>query len=106
MNENLLRLIFSSTSKKKTGKRWWVDFGEPGGVYSVTLSLRDVADKLRRDFCYFLCGAFKIVLKRLLILKSQVLACLKASPRARKNNNSLAFLANSWQVAPRFTWWT
>ncbi len=36
-----------------------------GGVYSGSLSLRmSLLISSRRDFCYFLCSAFKIVLQK------------------------------------------
>ncbi len=64
MKMKLAELI--SVATEKTGKplRWWT-FGEPG-VFIRSLSLRmSLLIALRRDFCYFLCGAPKIVLQRL-----------------------------------------
>ncbi len=52
--------LFLSGRQEKTGEaRWWT-LGESLRLFGLYPWRRSFPDK-RQDFCYFLCGAFKIV---------------------------------------------
>ncbi len=95
-----------SVATRKTGPFEVVDFlARAWGVYARSLSWRmSLLISARRDFCYFLWCLLRLFCRKawLLILKVPGLGLLCKS---EQETTTLAFLAQFWQVAPRFAWW-